>query len=66
MPTGGANEPKEPSQACDRCAKGLPSARRSFFGLDSDDLILLLILFLLYRESGDEDFLIILLVMLFM
>ena len=35
------------------------------FGIDADDLILLALIFLLYRESGDEEFLIILGVLAF-
>lgn len=34
-------------------------------GLDTGDLMLLGLLYLLYRESGDEDFIIILVVMAF-
>jgi hypothetical protein len=35
------------------------------YGLDSGDILLFLILFFLYTESGDEDFLVILAVVAF-
>jgi len=46
-------------------SEGLSASLRSLipalpFGLDVGDLLLILMLFLLYTESGDEDFLIIL------
>jgi len=42
-----------------------PKGKPMLFGIDADDLILLALIFLLYRESGDEEFLIILGVLAF-
>ena len=46
-----------PAAAAERPKKHTPTLP---FGMDSGDILFLLVLLLLYRESGDEDFLIIL------
>lgn len=46
--------------------RGLLSGDGGGFSMENEDILLLLILYLMYRESGDREFLIVLAAMLFL
>lgn len=63
-PHGAASAPPIYSALGKKAAKLLPAALGELRALESEDIILLLILYLMYRESGDTELLIIMCAML--
>ena len=64
----GCSRPPPPKKDCERPKPGLESIRSmvdTLTGgkLDINDIVLLLVLFLLYADSGDEDYLVMLIVL---
>ena len=53
------NRPPRPQEGLDRAVGGILKKLESV-SMETDDLILALILYLMYRESGDKDLLIML------
>lgn len=58
------NSGKDASGALDKLAQLVPNALEELRNLETEDILLLLILYLMYRESGDTELLIIICAML--